>query len=62
MEKLVKLFAYGDWLIGVTQRTESQFFCWVITPEAIALNDGEVYSSALEAMKSGRILVFLSVE
>lgn len=62
METLVRLIAHGDWLIGVTQRAESQFFCWVITPEAIALNDGEVYSSELAAMKSGRLLVFLSVE
>ncbi|MCM1983027.1 hypothetical protein [Lyngbya confervoides] len=61
-EQLIQLVAYKDWIIGVTHAGPAHYACWVITPEAIALNDGEIYSCAAEAMTSGRMLVLMSVD
>ena len=62
MERLVQLVAYQNWIIGVSRTDGNSYFCWVITPEAVALNDGEHYPSVYEAMKSGRQLVLSSVD
>ena len=60
--QLVQLVAYRDWIIGVICQGDSVYLCWVITPEAIALNDGERYPSESDAMGVGRSLVSWSAE
>lgn len=56
-DALIHLIAASGWVVAVTYGQSTGHFCWVITPELSALNDGESYPTAEEALASGRTLV-----
>ena len=60
--KLVQVSAFPGWIVGVSDIHPFGYLCWVMTPELIALNDGEVYGTSGEAMAAGRALVHYSLE
>jgi hypothetical protein len=56
-DALVQLIAFSDWLVAVTHRRATGYFCWVINPELSTLTDGEIYPSSEAALAAGRGLV-----
>jgi hypothetical protein len=56
-QTVTEFIAFPDWIVAVTHRRATGFFCWVITPELVALTDGESYSTSQEALEAGRSLV-----
>lgn len=59
--RLVEIVAFPGWIVGVSVMREV-YRCWVITPELVVLNDGELYESDQAALAAGRLLVELSLE
>lgn len=59
--KLIEIVAFAGWVVAVSRHWEL-YRCWVITPELVVLNDGELYESARLALAAGRALVELSFE
>ncbi len=59
-QTVTEFIAFPDWIVAVTHRHTTGFFCWVITPELAALTDGEVYSTSQDALEAGRSLVYCS--
>lgn len=58
---LVEIVAFPGWLVGVST-IHGLYQCWVVTPELVVLNDGEIYESSQAALAAGRLLVELSLE
>ncbi len=56
-DQLNTLIAFPDWIVAVTHRRSTEFFCWVITPDLSALTDGEIYATSQAALAAGRSLV-----
>ncbi|WOD37131.1 hypothetical protein [Nodosilinea sp. E11] len=61
-QTVIELIAFPDWIVAVTHRRTTGFCCWVITPELVALTDGETYSTSQDALEAGRSLVYCSTE
>jgi hypothetical protein len=59
--RLIEIVAFPGWIVGVS-RSWGLYRCWVITPELVVLNDGEVYETGQMALAAGRALVELSLE
>lgn len=59
--RLIEIVAFPGWIVAVS-RSWHGYRCWVITPELVVLNDGELYESARLALGAGRALVELSFE
>ncbi len=59
-DSLVQLIAVSGWIVAVTHRRATGFFCWVITPELATLTDGETYPTSQDAFEAGRSLVYCS--
>lgn len=59
--RLIEIVAFPDWIVGVSVM-RGLYRCWVITPELVVLNDGELYQSGQAALAAGRLLVELSLE
>jgi hypothetical protein len=64
MEELliVKLSAFPGWLAGVSSTHSGDYHCWVVTPELLVLDDGEIYHDSESAMASARYFVEQSLE
>ncbi len=54
---IVKLSAFPGWLAGVSSTYRGDYLCWVVTPELLVLDDGEIYSDSESAMISARCFV-----
>lgn len=61
-DSLVQLIAVSDWIVAVTHRRATEYFCWVINPELSTLTDGETYPTSESALAAGRGLVQCSTE
>lgn len=59
--RLMQVVAYPGWVVGVTRHAQG-YRCWVVTPEEVVLNDGEIYQAEEDAIAAGRTLVHLSLE
>lgn len=59
--RLVEIVAFPGWIVGVSAQW-GVYRCWVITPELVVLNDGELYENGHLALAAGRALVELSLE
>jgi hypothetical protein len=59
--QIMQVVTFPGWVVGVT-RHRVGYRCWVITPERVVLNDGELYQDEEDAIAAGRILVKLSLE
>ncbi|PSN18530.1 hypothetical protein C7271_12085 [filamentous cyanobacterium CCP5] len=59
--QVMQVVTFPGWVVGVT-RHPAGYRCWVITPEQVVLNDGEMYQDEDNAIAAGRILVKLSLE
>ncbi|MEM8809838.1 MAG: hypothetical protein AAGF01_27785 [Cyanobacteria bacterium P01_G01_bin.38] len=59
---LVKLSAFPGWLAGVSSTYGGDYLCWVVTPELLVLDDGEIYHDSESAMASARGFVEESLE
>lgn len=59
-QTVTEFIAFPDWIVAVTYRRTTGFFCWVITPELTTLTDGETYSTSQDALEAGRSLVYCS--
>ena len=60
--KLIQVCAFPGWIVAVSYTQPLGYHCWVMTPELIVLNDGEIYPTSAEAMEAGRFLVEHSLE
>jgi hypothetical protein len=58
---LVQLSAFPGWLVGVSS-TGGDYLCWVVTPDFLVLDDGEIYHDSESAMASARCFVEQSLE
>lgn len=58
---IVQLSAFPGWLAGVSSTRGGDYCCWVVTPELLVLDDGEVYHDSEAAMASARGLVEASL-
>jgi len=56
-DTLITLVAFPDWLVGVSDVPKLGYRCWVITPDLVVLNDGEIYATVEAALTTGRTLV-----
>ncbi len=56
-DQLNTLIAFPEWIVAVTHRRSTEFFCWVITPDLSALTDGEIHATSQAALAAGRSLV-----
>ncbi len=56
-DQLNTLIAFPEWIVAVTHRRSTEFFCWVITPDLSALTDGEIHATSQTALAAGRSLV-----
>ncbi|HEY9735960.1 MAG TPA: hypothetical protein V6D06_06745 [Trichocoleus sp.] len=59
--RLIEIVAFPGWIVGVSHNW-GLYRCWVITPELVVLNDGELYETGQAALAAGRTLVELSLE
>ncbi len=59
---IVKLSAFPGWLAGVSSTYSGDYLCWVVTPELLVLDDGEIYPDSESAMVSARCFVEESLE
>ena len=59
--QLTDVVAFPGWVLGVSLGFAG-YRCWIMTPELVVLNDGEVYPTSQDAMDAGRALVELSLE
>ena len=59
---IVKLSAFPGWLAGVSSTYGGDYLCWVVTPDLLVLDDGEIYPDSESAMLSARCFVEESLE
>ena len=59
-DSLVQLIAVSGWIVAVTRRRATEYFCWVLTPELATLTDGETYPTSQDALEAARSLVYCS--
>ena len=60
--KIIQVSAFPGWIVLVSYVPYLGYQCWVMTPELIVLNDGEVYLNSCAAMDAGRSLVEHSLD
>lgn len=58
---LVHVSVFPGWIAGVTYHWGEGYRCWVINPELVVLNDGEIYSSDQDAIAAGRLFIHYSI-
>lgn len=55
--QLTQLLAFPGWLVATGYAPKLGYFCYVITPELLVLDDGEVYRDDQSALAVGCELV-----
>ncbi|HHP7244645.1 MAG TPA: hypothetical protein ACFE0H_08170 [Elainellaceae cyanobacterium] len=59
---IIQVSAFPSWIVGISYTETVGYRCWVINPELIVLNDGEIYATSQAAMTAGRYFVEHSLE
>jgi hypothetical protein len=59
---LAHVSVFPGWIAGVTYRRGEGYRCWVINPDFVVLNDGEVYPNGQAAIAAGRLFIHHSLE
>jgi hypothetical protein len=52
--QLIHVSVFPGWIAGVTYQRGEGYHCWIINPERVVLNDGEIYASSQAAIAAGR--------
>jgi hypothetical protein len=60
-EKLVHVAVFPGWIAAVTYQRGQGHQCWVVNPDLVVLNDGELYCTSQEAIAAGRAFIHYSI-
>ena len=60
-EKLVHVAVFPGWIAAVTYQRSRGYQCWVVNPELVVLNDGELYPTSQDAIAAGRAFIHYSI-
>lgn len=60
-ENLVHVAVFPGWISAVTHQRGQGYLCWVVNPELVVLNDGELYSTSQDAIAAGRAFIHYSI-
>jgi hypothetical protein len=58
---LIHVSVFPGWIAGVTYERGVGYRCWVINPDFVVLNDGEIYATSQAAIAAGRLFIHHSI-
>jgi hypothetical protein len=58
---LIHVSVFPGWIASVTYHRGEGYRCWVVNPDLVVLNDGEIYSGSQAAIDAGRAFIQYSI-
>jgi hypothetical protein len=59
--QITHVLTFPGWIAAITYDLGQGYRCWVVNPDFVVLNDGELYTTSRDALHAGRIFIHYSM-